>query len=127
MLEIVRSTEILYFLDESLDSIKQICLYFLNILGKTESKLLESAEERRLYVLKLLLFEDIYAVEFGVVEILHCIHASFLSSDSEIFVVVADSDAEALVEEIIETCFYSLAELTEDEDGFTLHVSADFS
>lgn len=102
-------------MNESLDSVEEVCFYLLDILGKTESELLESAEERRFYILKLLLFEDIDAVEFGVIEVLHRIQTAFLCSNSEVFVVVADSDVEALVKEVIETCFHSFAQLAKDE------------
>ena len=96
----------------------------MNILGKAESEFLESAEEGRLYILKFLLFEDIDTVEFGVVEILHSVKTSLLRSDSEVFVVVAHSDVEALVEKVVKACFDSLAELAEYENGLVLHVSA---
>lgn len=116
MLQIIVTAELLNPLDKSLYSREQICFYFLDILGETEPKLLESAEEGGFYILKFLLFEDIDAVELWVIKILHRIQASLLCSNSQVFVIVADSDIEALVEEIVKTCLNSLAEFAEDKD-----------
>ncbi len=127
MLKAIGTAELFHFLYKSLYFREKISFYLLDILSKTESKLLESAEEGRFYILKLLFLEDIDAVEFRVVEILHSVKTSFLCSDSEIFVVVADSDVEALVEEIVKACFNSLTELAEDQDRLVLHISADFT
>lgn len=57
-----------------------------------------------------------------MVKILNLVEASLLSSYLEVLIAITGSGSKTFIEEVIKSCFYSFAEVAQNQDTFMIHI-----